>query len=62
MIRSILMLAALHLTASAAHGQYVRAWGIDSYGQTTIPTDLGTVIDVSHGGSHLLAITTGGQV
>ena len=55
------LLAAL-LAASAAHAQYVRAWGADSYGQTTVPADLGTVIDVSHGGSHLLAVTTGGQV
>jgi hypothetical protein len=38
------------------------AWGYNEYGQTTVPTDLGTVIQVAAGGSHTVALQSDGKV
>ena len=38
------------------------AWGNNPYGQTTVPTDLGTVIQVAAGRDHTVALQSGGTV
>ncbi len=43
-------------------GGSVRAWGENSHGQCTIPTDLGPCTAIAEGGYHTIALRTDGTV
>jgi alpha-tubulin suppressor-like RCC1 family protein len=63
------MLASLAFAAGDAQPAPVRdgwgsavAWGYNGGGHTTVPTDIGTVIQVAAGGRHTVALQSDGKV
>ncbi len=47
-------------TCALSNDAIVHCWGYNEYGQTTVPTDLGTVSELSTGNYHTCALATGG--
>ena len=56
------MLGVVAMTAGSAHSQIVRAWGNNSFGQCTVPSEVGDAVAIAAGGAHSIALRADGSV